>query len=108
VTEPTVSGLHDMERVVRLAAHFRVPGMVIINKYDLNLDMATAIETLSIERNIQILGRIPFDPVFTKAMIQGKNLVEYDRASALCQTVREIWERIITSTAMNSKKINLR
>lgn len=107
VTEPTVSGLHDMERVIRLAAHFKVPGMVIINKYDLNPEMATAIETLSRERNIQIMGRIPFDPVFTKAMILGKNIVEYDRESALCQTVREIWERIITSSGMNSKSLNL-
>jgi len=44
VTEPTVSGKHDMERVVRLAAHFKVPAMVCVNKYDLNLDQTHAIE----------------------------------------------------------------
>ncbi|MBU1172854.1 MAG: 4Fe-4S binding protein [Proteobacteria bacterium] len=109
VTEPTVSGLHDMERVIRLAAHFNVPGMVIINKSDLNLDMSKAIEDLTRERNMSLLGRIPFDPVFTKAMIQAKTIVEYDKESALSLGVREIWDKIITSSAMTpGRMINLK
>lgn len=105
VTEPTVSGLHDMERVVRLAAHFKVPGMVIINKYDLNPDMSEAIETLARERNIVLLGRIPYDSVFTKAMIQGQTIVEYDGDSTLSKTVAEIWTTIKNTSVMHSQGI---
>jgi MinD superfamily P-loop ATPase len=78
VTEPTVSGLHDMERVAQLADHFRVPGMVCVNKFDLNVDQTQAIEKLAKEKNITVLGRIPFDPVFTKSMVQGKTIFEYN------------------------------
>jgi MinD superfamily P-loop ATPase len=105
VTEPTVSGLHDMERVIRLAAHFKVPGMVIINKFDLNPDMARNIENLACERKITVLGRIPFDPGFTKAMVQGKTIVEYDPDSALTETVKTMWQAIITSKVMNAHGI---
>ncbi len=105
VTEPTVSGLHDMERVIRLAAHFKVPGMVIINKYDLNPDMAKNIECLACERNITVLGRIPFDPGFTKAMVQGKTIVEYNPSSTLTDTVKTMWQAIITSPVMNARGI---
>lgn len=105
VTEPTVSGLHDMERVVRLAAHFKIPGMLVINKYDLNSDMALNIESLAKERNVTCLGRIPFDPGFTKAMVQGKTIVEYDGDSELVKTVKNIWDALINSPVMNSQGI---
>ncbi|MBW2096651.1 MAG: ATP-binding protein, partial [Deltaproteobacteria bacterium] len=67
VAEPTVSGRHDMERVAQLAAHFRVPALLSINKFDLNTDEAKAIEHVAGEHNIRVLGRIPFAPTFTKA-----------------------------------------
>ena len=105
VTEPTVSGLHDMERVIRLAAHFKVPGMVVVNKYDLNPDMSKAIEDLATERNVTVLGRIPFDPVFTKAMIKGQTVLEYDAQSDVSTSVRTIWNSIMNSQAMNRQGI---
>ena len=94
VAEPTVSGLHDMERVAQLATHFRVPAMVCVNKFDLNPDQAHAIENLAKKRGINVLGRIPFDPVFTKAMIQGQTIFEYNTESEAGQTVKQIWEKI--------------
>ncbi|MDW7771485.1 MAG: ATP-binding protein [Desulfobulbaceae bacterium] len=101
MTEPTVSGMHDMERVVDLAACFRIPGMVCINKFDLNPEMTEAIEQLAIRRNIALLGRIPFDPVFTRAMVQGKNIFEYGGQTATRERIKTIWEKIINSPAMN-------
>ncbi|HHO49127.1 MAG TPA: (4Fe-4S)-binding protein [Desulfobacteraceae bacterium] len=101
VTEPTVSGLHDMERVVDLAAHFKVPGMACINKYDLNPEMTEAIEQLAVRRNIAVLGRIPFDPVFTRSMVEGKNIFEYGERTALHVQVEKIWDKIIHSPSMN-------
>jgi len=93
VTEPTVSGKHDMERVVQLAAHFKVPAMVCVNKFDLNLDQTHAIEVYSNENNVSFLGRIPFDPIFTKAMVQGQNIFDYDTESETGQVVKKIWEK---------------
>ena len=73
VTEPTVSGRRDMERVAELAAFFKVPGMVCVNKFDLNPDQGRAIEDFARERQIRVMGRIPFDPVFT--VDKGKGVV---------------------------------
>lgn len=94
VAEPTVSGRHDMERVAELAAFFKVPAMVCVNKFDLNPEQAQAIEDFSRERNIRVMGRIPFDPVFTKAMVQGKTIFEYDGDSEGAGAVRNIWENL--------------
>ena len=101
VVEPTVSGIHDMERVVDLAAHFRVPGLVIVNKYDLNVEMTEAIEKLAVQRNLVVLGRVPFDPVFTRSMVQGQTLFEYGAETPTRQVVRDIWAKIISSPSMN-------
>ncbi|MBW1803785.1 MAG: ATP-binding protein, partial [Deltaproteobacteria bacterium] len=75
VTEPTVSGRHDMERVAELAAFFKIPAMVCVNKSDLNPDETAAIEAYAKEKKIKVMGRIPFDSAFTKAMVQGQTIV---------------------------------
>jgi MinD superfamily P-loop ATPase len=103
VTEPTVSGLHDMERVAQLAAHFKVPGMVCVNKFDLNTDQTQAIEKLAKEKNMTVLERIPFDPIFTKSMVQGKTIFEYNTESTVGQAVKQLWRKIIESPVMNEK-----
>ncbi len=102
VVEPTVSGIHDMERVVDLAAHFKVPGMVCVNKFDLNVEMTETIEDLARRRNVAVLGRISFDPAFTRSMVEGKTLFEYGEATATRQQVRDIWRQIINSPSMNT------
>jgi len=105
VVEPTVSGLHDMQRVAELAVHFRVPGLVVVNKYDLNPDMTEEIERFSQERNMQLVGRIPFDPIFVKAMIQGKSVLEYDPQSEASIALLDVWRRIENSPSMNDMGI---
>nr|WP_321464481.1 ATP-binding protein [uncultured Desulfobulbus sp.] len=101
VVEPTVSGLHDMERVIDLAAHFKVPGMIVVNKFDLNPEMAEAIEQSAQQRNVRLVGRVPFDPIFTHSMVEGKTLFEYGGETATHQLVRDIWAKIIHSPSMN-------
>lgn len=101
IAEPTVSGLHDMERVIDLAAHFRIPGMVCINKFDLNPEMTGIIEELAARRNVALLGRIPFDPLFTRSMVRGRNIFEYGEQTATLDLLRTIWNRIITAPSMN-------
>lgn len=94
VTEPTVSGRHDMERVAELAAFFKIPAMMCVNKFDLNPGEGEAIEAFARGRNISVMGRVPFDPAFTKAMVQGKTIVEFDGQSEGCVAVKSIWETL--------------
>ncbi len=94
VTEPTVSGRHDMERVAQLAAHFNVPAMMCVNKFDLNPEQTNGIEEFAKGENIHVLGRIPFDPVFIKSMVQGQTIFEYDGDSQTSQTVASVWEHV--------------
>jgi len=94
VTEPTVSGRHDMERVAELAAFFKIPAMMCVNKFDLNPSQGEAIEAFARERDISVIGRVPFDPAFTKAMVQGKTIVEFDSQSEGCVAVKSIWETV--------------
>ena len=94
VTEPSVSGVHDMERVVQLAEHFKVPAMVCINKFDINTEMSMEIERFCQNKGLTFLGRIPFDPIFTKAMVQGQTIYEYNSDSNAGLAVGQIWEKI--------------
>lgn len=102
VVEPTVSGVHDMLRLVDLARHFRVPCLLCVNKYDLNLEMTERLEEMARERQMAVVGRIPFDPVFTEAMIAGRTIIEYRDDGPAAVAVRELWQNILHSSAMNS------
>jgi len=94
VTEPTLSGHHDMDRVVELANHFQIPAFVCINKYDLNVEMTETIEAYARDKGVPVMGRIPFDPLFTRAMVEKQTIIEYDSSSSTSQAVKEIWERV--------------
>jgi MinD superfamily P-loop ATPase len=100
VTEPTVSGIHDMERAIALCRHFKVPVMVCINKYDLNTENSAKIETLAREGNLPIVGRVPFDPVFTRAMVLGQTVLEYDGHGPVGEHLRRVWASILNAGAM--------
>ncbi|RZB31619.1 MAG: hypothetical protein SRB2_04588 [Desulfobacteraceae bacterium Eth-SRB2] len=69
--------------------------MVCINKFDLNPDEGEAIEAFAKQRNIKVMGRIPFDPAFTQAMVHGKTIVEFDGRSKGCEAVKNIWEDLV-------------
>ena len=92
VTEPTVSGRHDMERVVQLADHFKVRPLICVNKADLNPAAAQEIEQFAGSRGLTFVGTVPFDPVFTHAMVNGQTVVEYAPEAAATRAVRDLWE----------------
>jgi MinD superfamily P-loop ATPase len=94
VTEPTVAGRHDMERVAQLAEFFRVPVMVCVNKADLNPDATRDIQRFTEGKGYTFLGIIPFDPVFTKAMVEGKTIFEYNTHSPAAEAVLRVWENL--------------
>ncbi len=93
--------LHDMQRLVELAKHFRVPGQVIINKADLNPEMTGRIEAWTAAQGLTLLGRIPFDPAFVRAMVAAENILEYAPDSAASEAIRDIWKKIIKSKAVS-------
>lgn len=92
VTEPTFSGIHDLQRVVDVAAHFNIPQAVIINKYDINTDKTHDIELYCKTNSIPVLGTIPYDVTVVKAMIEEKTIPEYD-SGVLAESVGSIWEK---------------
>jgi len=96
IVEPTVSGLHDIKRVAGLADHFKVPAMLCVNKYDINIEVTMQIEEFAKTRDIVVLPRIPFDPIFIHALVQGRNVIEYDKNSATAKAVRKVWKAILS------------
>jgi len=94
VAEPTVSGLHDLLRVLDLTHHFRVPSGVIVNKADLNDDMTRRIEEAARKADAALLGTIPYDNAFTEAQIQRKTLLEHGTGSA-GEAVRSVWRTVM-------------
>jgi len=94
ITEPTQSGLHDLDRVVSLARQFNARPSVVLNKYDLNTKVAAGIENYCRENDIKVVGRIDYDPVFTEAMVNRKSVVEYAPDSKAAAVINTIWESI--------------
>lgn len=93
VTEPTLSGQHDLERVLSLAAHFSIPALVCINKRDLSLVNALKMEAYCIELGVEVVGKIDYDPAVYRAMSRGVPVVEL-RGSRAGEQIREMWHRI--------------
>ncbi len=88
VTEPTASGIHDLERIARLTRHFDIPAAVIINKSDINPDYTGSILDYCKTNNMQVLGEIPYDGEISEAQCQGKAITEYAPGSpASCAIV---------------------
>ena len=94
VTEPSLSGLHDLRRIVDLAAHFRVPAMVCINKYDLSPRLTGRIEEYCREKNLPMIGRIPFEPLVNDAQAAGRSLIEFAPQSEAAHVMTAIWHGI--------------
>jgi len=95
VAEPTVSGRHDLDRVITLTTHFHVSTSVIINKADLYPEGAVEIAHTALARGVGVLGRIPYDPAITQAQLVGQSVIEY-QDGAVSQALREIWARLCT------------
>jgi MinD superfamily P-loop ATPase len=93
VTEPTPSGLHDLERIASLCDHFSIPVAVIINKSDLNAQIARQIKTVCRRRGYTLAAELPHDPVFVQAMVAGKAVTEFSDGAAT-RAVVQAWERI--------------
>lgn len=93
VTEPTISGIHDVERVMDLAASFHIPVKVVINKYDLDLEKTDEIKKFCSHRGIELLGCVPFSPLVIEAVLKGEPIVACNEGE-VAQSIASIWQKI--------------
>ncbi|MCD6468964.1 MAG: 4Fe-4S binding protein [Thermoplasmata archaeon] len=94
VTEPTLSAIHDLERVLEVADHFSVPAVVCINKYDINRENTEKIEVYCRNNNVEVIGRIPYDTEVTEAMVVEKTIVEYSSSGRVSKVLMDMWRKI--------------
>ncbi len=99
VTEPTLSGLHDLKRVVQLTRHFDIPVAVCLNKHDLNSTVAQNIFDYCDQEGLLMVGQIPYDPQVTAAQLAGRSVVEQGISPA-AGAIREVWKQIELSLAL--------
>lgn len=93
VTEPTVSGIHDLERIIQLTKHFRIQSSVCINKCDISEENTSLITSICNRYDIPIVGYIPYDKDFIKAQIAGKTVVEYSNGIA-SKEIAKLWDTV--------------
>ena len=95
VTEPTLSGQHDLERVLELTKHFEIPSLVCVNKWDLNPEVTERIENDAIGAGANVVGRISYDPGVTRMQMEARTTVEGDTPAA--REIIEIWQNVVSS-----------
>ncbi|HIH37191.1 MAG TPA: 4Fe-4S binding protein [Methanocellales archaeon] len=93
VTEPTMSGIHDLERILGVARHFGIASLVCINKYDINEENTNRIIEFCQINDVNVVGKILYDPIVTKAMIAGKPIVEFSDGE-VSREIKEMWNKV--------------
>ena len=93
VTEPTLSGLHDLQRVLELTRHFGLPAAVCVNKWDINPDLTARIETEAVRQGARLAGRVRYDRAVTAAQLAARTVVEIPGTVA-GDDVRAVWQTL--------------
>ena len=93
VTEPTLSGMHDLGRVLDLTEHFGIDALVCVNKWDINEAVASEIEARAGQRGARTAGRVRYDPAVTRAQVQGQSVVEFAQDGA-AGDIRRLWSEV--------------
>ncbi len=93
VSEPSLSGIHDLKRVAGIATRFGIRMCCVINKFDINLENSRVLEDWCQDNGISVVGRIPFDDAVTKAMVQGKTVVEFGETRAGTE-IQKVWQEV--------------
>ena len=94
VTEPTVSGIHDLVRVIDLINFFKLNAGVIVNKFDLNTSKSDEIREIAEKNSLNFLGEIPYDKVVTDAQKEGLSIMEFAPKSLIAIKIDKIWSLI--------------
>ena len=96
VTEPTAAGIHDLRRVLETTIHFNVPTLVCINKADIYPQGVNEIELFCRELGIEVVGKIPFDPIVTEAMVKGQPVTLYNPDTPASTALKSTWDGIVS------------
>jgi MinD superfamily P-loop ATPase len=94
ITEPTLSGKHDLQRVADLTANFRIPTLICINKADINPQIAREIEEDAHHRGLKVVAKIRYDKAFTKAQIMACSVIEYT-GGAVSEELKALWRSVV-------------
>ena len=105
VAEPSLSALHDLMRVVRLLAHFKIPAFVLLNKCDLSPGLAQRVREYCRQESLPLVGEIPLNPLFVQAQLAGKTVAELDPLG-LGRTLAEIWGRLARNGTESNGLLN--
>ncbi|MGI6369554.1 MAG: P-loop NTPase [Ignavibacteria bacterium] len=89
VTEPSVSGVHDLKRTLELTAGFKLPTSVLINKFDINRELSSEIESYCSENGIEVIGKLPFDPLVVEAMVNCSSIIVYAPDSEISKLIKK-------------------
>jgi MinD superfamily P-loop ATPase len=93
VTEPTLSGRHDLDRVSKLTANFGIKTLVCVNKADINPQLTGQISEEAGRRGLKVIGKIPYDEAFTKAQIIKASVIEYTGGS-ITEQIKALWRQV--------------
>jgi len=102
ITEPTLSAIHDMERLLELTRHFGIKTGICVNKFDINKNLAARIEHIAAGKGLKVLARIPYDSTFTQAQIKGVPYTEYTR-NGISKHIVRLWQNLKEEIAVLKK-----
>ncbi len=94
VTEPTLSGIHDLERILAVAKHFGITSAVVINKFDINEENTALIEEICKKQNINCLEKIPYDKIMVESLIAEQSIISFAPEHLISKLIKNIWEQI--------------
>jgi len=93
ITEPTLSGIHDLERILKLSEHFKIPSAVCVNKFDINLENTDHIVSYCEKNRFRIVGKIPYQPKVVEALVNRKTVMEFP-CNGVENIVQKMWEEV--------------
>lgn len=101
ILEPSITSLHDADRVIQLVQQFNIPIYALINKASINPELSKKITGFLQAKEIDLLGEIPFDKSIVEAMISGLSINEYQPDSRISKTICFAWDRLTQSGVSN-------
>jgi MinD superfamily P-loop ATPase len=103
ITEATLSGLHDLKRIFKTVQHFKLSAAVCINKADILPQAADEIRKFAREEGMLVVGEIPYDPIFVKAVNSGVPVTTYENPTPAVTALQNAWELTLTLLGERNK-----
>jgi MinD superfamily P-loop ATPase len=103
VAEPTLSGLHDLERILQMVSRFGVRTLACVNKWDLYQEGTAKIETFCHKNEVELIGHIPFDEVVTEAMVQAQPVTVFRPSAPASLAIQSLWARVVDALEARSR-----